>query len=208
MVKPGVKEAEISAAVEEAIYVRGIGYKRVKSARGWAYVMSGAETANSHRPYLISSDRRLEEGDLVIIELGTVVDGYWSDLTRTSIVGDFLSEEQDEIYELVLSAQKAAIEKMVPGTAEKEVDQTARQVIASKGYKGYFVHHTGHGIGFRYHEPSPWLHPDSKGVLKEGMVTTVEPGIYIEGFGGIRVEDNVVILSKSAECLSTFERLL
>lgn len=77
--------------------------------------MSGTETATSHRPYLVSTDRRLEEGDLVIIELGTVADGYWSDLTRTSITGDFLSEEQDEIHKLVLSAQQAAIEKCFPG---------------------------------------------------------------------------------------------
>ncbi len=207
-VKPGVKESEVSAAVEEAIHANGVGYKGVQSARGWAYVMSGPDTATSHRPYLISTDRRLKEGDLVIIELGTVVDGYWSDLTRTLVAGDKASQKQQEIYDLILAAQKAAMEKMLPGTAEKEVDQAARELIAKGGYGDHFVHHTGHSIGLRYHEPIPWLHPASEGILREGMVSTVEPGIYMEGFGGIRIEDDVAVFKEGAQYLSTYERHL
>ncbi len=161
-----------------------------------------------HRPYLISTDRRLKEGDLVIIELGTVVDGYWSDLTRTVVAGDKASQKQQEIYDLILAAQKAAMEKMLPGTAEKEVDQAARELIAKGGYGDHFVHHTGHSIGLRYHEPIPWLHPASEGILREGMVSTVEPGIYMEGFGGIRIEDDVAVFKEGAQYLSTYERHL
>lgn len=205
--QPGVRETEVAAAVEAAIYSKGVGYKGVHGARGWAFVMSGDRTATSHRPYLDSTTRTLTEGDLVLIELGTVADGLWSDLTRTVTVGE-PSARQREIWQTVRDAQQAALKALKPGVADREVDRAARSLIEERGFGPYFVHHTGHGVGFRYHEPAPWLHPTSDDTVEEGMVTSVEPGIYIPGFGGIRVEDDVAVTDDGAQVLSEFNREL
>lgn len=206
-VQPGRTEAEVAAMVLAAVHERGIGYKGVESAWCWPLVMSGANTATSHRPYLISSTKVLQEGDLVMLELGTVADGYWSDLTRTYTVGT-PTDRQLEVYDVVVTAQKAAIAALKDGAPEIEVDRAARGIVASRGLGPCFVHHTGHGIGFRYHEPTPFLHPKGQGVVRAGMITSVEPGVYIEGWGGLRIEDNVLARSDGGENLSVFDTAL
>ena len=103
------------------------------------------------------------------------------------------NDRQDEIISLLNKAREEGIKLLKPGIFENEVDHQVRKVIKDGGYGKYFHHHTGHGIGFKYHEPYPFLHPDSEGILKKGMVTTLEPGIYIEGFGGVRIEDDYLI---------------
>jgi Xaa-Pro aminopeptidase len=140
-----------------------------------------------------------------MIELAVVADGYWSDLTRVVIAGE-PTKKQREVYTVVLEAQKAAIEKMRPGVIFSEVDNAARQVIERAGYGQHFVHITGHGIGFRYHEFIPLLAPQAKGKLAAGMASSVEPGIYIPDWGGIRIEDNIVVTEDEPEYLSTFDR--
>lgn len=201
---PGRTEAQVAAAIQAAIHGQGIGHKGAQSAWAWPLVMSGLNTVTSHRPYLISSTKPLAEGDLVMVELGTVVDGYWSDLTRTYVVGE-PSDRQREIYGIVSAAQKAAISALKPGAQETDVDHAARSIIEEHDLGAYFVHHTGHGIGFRYHEPVPFLHPKAGGVIREGMITSVEPGVYIEGWGGLRIEDNVVARSGGGEVISDFD---
>jgi len=206
---PGKSEAELASEVEAAIYANGVGYQGVNTSRGWAEVMSGPQnSAIAYRMFLVSSSRRFKRDDLVLLELGTVVDGYWSDLTRTGVVGK-PSQKQEEIWKIVRDAQRASIKNLVAGNKAKEADLAAYQIIEENGYGDYYPHYTGHGIGFRYHEPYPTLRSDNKDeILEIGMVTSVEPGIYIEGTGGIRLEDNVAILPEGPLTLSTFQRKL
>lgn len=203
---PGKTEAEVAAAVEETIRSIAPGYKCARLARAFAEVRTGLGT---YETYLLvpSRARRIREGDLVMIELATVVDGYWSDLTRTIVVGE-PTKKQLEVHKLVLEAQAAAIEAVKPGANARDVDLAARQVIEKGGYGEYFVHITGHGIGLRYHEFVPLLHPHADGRLEPGMVFSVEPGIYIPGWGGVRIEDNVVVTETGREVISTFSREL
>ncbi len=206
---PGKTEAELSAEVEAAIFSRGTGYKKTQSARGWAEVMSGPEnSAQAYRMFLISTNRPLEKGDLVLLELGTVADGYWSDLTRTGVVGK-PNQQQLDIWQVVMDAQNAAVKKMVAEGEACEVDLAAYSIIEKAGYGKYYPHFTGHGLGFRYHEPYPSLRADNAGELLEvGMVSSIEPGIYIKGVGGIRIEDNIAVYPDGPKYLSIFPKTL
>ncbi len=202
MVAPGRSEIEIATRVEQAIAIAGMQDYSARSVRAWAQISSGPATAKAWRLYVQTGVRRLEPGDLVILELGTVVDGYWSDLTRVAVAGQ-PSQQQLDIWHIVEEAQSAAISAIHPGVAERSVDAAARGLIAARGYGDAFVHVTGHGVGFRYHELPPLLSSTSDGLLAEGMITSVEPGIYLSNWGGIRLEDNVLVTDSGAERLST-----
>jgi Xaa-Pro aminopeptidase len=149
-----------------------------------------------------STSYRLQEGDLVMIELATMVDGYFSDLTYMGVVGA-PSQRQKEVYNHLLEAQQAATRELCAGNTFEAPDQAARRVLQAAGLGDYFVHITGHGVGLRYHEFIPFLAPGSPGVLEEGMVSSVEPGVYIAGFGGMRIEDNVAVGPDGPIVLST-----
>jgi Xaa-Pro dipeptidase len=202
--QPGRTEAQVAAAVESAIYAQGIGYRGVRFARGWAQVFSGPNTIEGWY-YPISSDRVIQAGDQVMIELGTVVDGYWSDLTRTVVAGGRASARQRELYQVLVAAQQAALQAARPGVDGRDADGAARQVLERAGLARYFVHHTGHGIGFRYHEPIPSVHPASTHTLEVGHVHSIEPGVYSPEFGGLRVEDIAAIREGGAELISRRE---
>lgn len=195
---PGARESDISAAVEAAIHSRGVGHEGVGNARAEAEVISGPRTADAW-DFPTSTARMVEDGDLVVIELATVADGYWSDLTRTAVAGH-ASDEQLRLFSAQRAAYEASFAAMKPGASCRDVDEAGRRALDAFGMRSLFVHHTGHGIGFRYHEPTPFLHPDSTGELHEGMITSLEPGLYGTTFG-LRVEDNVVITPSGAECL-------
>ncbi|TAK22706.1 MAG: aminopeptidase P family protein [Chloroflexota bacterium] len=197
----GRREVEVAAAVDYAITVDGTGYKGARFARGFAQVTSGAATTAGNWNFPTASDRKLERGDFVMIELGCVVDGYWSDLTRTVTVGK-ASNQQREIYDTIKAAHAASIAAVRPGASGMEVDLAGRAIIVAAGYGDAFVHHTGHGIGFRYHEPIPFVAPHSPHVLAEGHVHSVEPGIYLEGVGGCRLEDIVAVTARGGDTLS------
>lgn len=199
--RPGLTEAQVAAAVEAAIYGEGTGYEGARYARGFAQVFSGPNTVEGWY-YPVSTDRVIQPGDLVMIELGTVVDGYWSDLTRTVVAGGNATSRQREVYEAVTAAQRAALEAARPGVSGRAPDAAARRVLAEVGLDQYFVHHTGHGLGFRYHEPYPSVHPRSTHTLEVGHVHSIEPGVYVPTFGGLRIEDNVVIGENGADFLS------
>jgi Xaa-Pro dipeptidase len=206
--QPGARECDVSAAVEAAIYGKGTGYKGVRRCRGWAEVMSGPVEGNvSWYQFLISSDRRLEEGDTALLELGTIVEGYWSDLTRTVIVGS-ADERKREGYEAVLAAQQAGIDALRPGVEGREIHRAAVSALEERGWADLFPHGTGHGLGFRYHEPVPLFLPNYTGKLEAGMVVTVEPGVYQRGFGGIRIEDDILVTEEGSQFLSDFPREL
>lgn len=195
---PGKCESEIAAAVESAVLIQGEGYKGVALARAEAEIISGPRTGSAW-DFPTTSNRRVEKGDLVLIELAVVADGYWSDLTRTVVAGTF-SDEQRRLATAQRAAYQAALQAMKPGVPATAPDAAGRKALEPFGMRDLFVHHTGHGIGFRYHEPIPFVHPDSTGVLGAGMITSLEPGLY-GGTFGYRVEDNVLITPTGAEPL-------
>jgi len=201
---PGVSEAELAAAVESAIQ-KQVGKQDVFHSRGWAMVQSGENTADSGL-FNRTTGRPLQTGDLVLLELATCVNGYWSDLTRTAAVGRAKPELQ-RILAVVQDAQRAAIAAVRPGVSAGEIDEIARDTIARQGLAAYFNHGTGHHVGFRYHDPGFAIAPGQSEKLEPGMIITVEPGVYVREYGGgARMEDNVLVTESGYEVLSTAPR--
>jgi Xaa-Pro aminopeptidase len=168
-------------------------------------VASGPESAHPHaRP----SERRLAPGALVVLDFGGVLDGYCVDLTRMAAVGA-IAPEAARLFEAVRDAQAAALGAVRPGAAGATVDRAARQVLAERGLSEAFLHATGHGLGLEVHE-APRLGQaggsESPEVLAEGMVCTIEPGAYVAGLGGVRLEDDVLVTSGGFEALTTAPR--
>jgi Xaa-Pro dipeptidase len=166
-------------------------------------VSSGPNSAN---PHASPSDRKLRAGDLLVVDWGAAVDGYISDLTRTFAVGQ-VDEEYRKIHQVVLEANAAGREAAKPGLPCANVDIAARAVIEKAGYGQYFTHRTGHGIGLEPHE-DPYMRADNLQLLEPGMTFTVEPGIYLPGRNGVRIEDNIAVTASGADCLSDMPREL
>ncbi|MDW7755821.1 MAG: Xaa-Pro peptidase family protein [Brevefilum sp.] len=200
--QPGMTEVEVSALIEGTIRARGAGYKGARLV--WAEVEVASGPINTAKANLLipSTERVIEEGDLVMVEMATVMDGYYSDLTYMAVAGT-PNDRQREVHNAVLAAQQAAVEQMHPGKSYADPDRAARTILEEAGLSEYFVHVTGHGLGFRFHESVPFLMPGATGKLAAGMVTSVEPGVYIEGFGGVRIEDNVAVSEDGPVFLST-----
>ncbi len=195
----GGTEAEVAAGVESAIVVGGHGYRGTRTVRAYATVWSGPETATAWQ-YFLHRDRRIEPNDVVMLELGTCADGYWSDHTRTVVAGR-ASDRQREAMAAVHAAADAAFAAAKPGATGGDVDAASRAKVAERGFE-QFPHHTGHGTGFRYHESRPQLVPGSDHVLEAGMVIVTEPGIYEEGLGGFRWEDDAEVTPDGARRLA------
>jgi Xaa-Pro dipeptidase len=193
VIEPGVGEQEVAAEVEYAM--------RRQGSSGTAFDTIIASGASSAFPHGTCTNRTIEDGDLVIVDLGAIVGGYRSDITRTVTAGK-VSSKQQEIYGTVKAAQELAFKAVKAGVKAIEVDATARAIIGRAGFGDYFVHNLGHGVGLDIHE-APTLSPDSKDILEAGMVVTVEPGIYIVGFGGVRIEDTVLVTEFGAEKLTS-----
>jgi Xaa-Pro dipeptidase len=165
-----------------------------------------ASGPNSALPHGVPTDRRLQRGDFLILDWGATVEGYVSDLTRT-LAFEPIDPELRRVHAIVLEANQAGRAAAGPGVPCAEVDRAARRVIEAAGYGPRFTHRTGHGIGMEGHEP-PYIRGDNLDLLTPGMTFTVEPGVYLPGHGGVRIEDNVVITSNGAETLSTLNRSL
>lgn len=198
--RPGTSEVEAALGLELAI--RRAGAERVPFE---IIVASGPRAAWPHaRP----SGRLLEPGDLVIVDFGAVYRGYCADLTRTLVVGRPRPEDE-ELYALVRRAQQAGLEALRPGVEAREVDRVVREIIAAAGHGDDFGHSTGHGLGLAVHE-EPRLAETDETVLAAGMVVTVEPGVYVPGRGGVRIEDPVVVTAGGGRVLSGLpgERLI
>jgi Xaa-Pro dipeptidase len=159
---------------------------------------------NGASPHAVPTDRPLEAGDLLVIDWGAVVDDYPSDITRTFVVGE-LDPELTHVYETVKQANAAGRQAARPGATGHDVDLAARSVIEQAGYGDFFIHRTGHGLGLEVHEP-PYMMPGYHEPLREGMVFTVEPGIYLPGRGGVRIEDNLVVTAAGRRSLTSFPR--
>lgn len=200
--EPGMTEVDISGLVEGVIRAEGPGHKGARLVRASAEVGTGPIGSTKGTLLVPSSTREITEGDIVMVELATVVDGYWSDLTYVAVAGE-PSSKQREVYNSVLEAQQAAAGYMKDGASFEDPDKAARAVLKDAGLEEYFVHLTGHAVGYRYHEFIPFLMPGAEGTLREGMVSSVEPGVYIPDFGGIRIEDNVAVGAEGPHFLST-----
>ena len=198
----GVSGIDLVATVERAIVLEGTGYQETRRVRAFAQVSTGAvETAMAYRPMVISTPRPMQDGDMAVLELAVVADGFWSDRTRVRVAG-VPTDDQRKAFDAVRNAQEAAIGAIRPGATAAQVDATARGVIHAAGYDdSAFLHVTGHGLGLRYHEPTPLICPGGETVLEEGMVHTVEPGLYIPGMGGMRLEENVIVTAGGCEVM-------
>ena len=161
---------------------------------------------NSANPHATPSDRKIQRGDLLVVDWGAASDGYVSDLTRTFAVGE-VDAEWKKIAAIVLAANQAGRDAGRPGVPCSNVDKAARSVIEKAGYGQYFTHRTGHGIGMEEHE-EPYMRADNMHMLYPGMAYTVEPGIYLPGRGGVRIEDNVVVTKTGVDVLSDMPREL
>ncbi|MDI6893411.1 MAG: Xaa-Pro peptidase family protein [Bacillota bacterium] len=202
VIRPGVREEEVALELEY--------HMRRAGAAGPAFDIIVASGPRSALPHGRASSRRIEAGGFVTMDLGCAVDGYCSDLTRTVVVGR-ADEEQRKVYEVVARAQKAGLAALRAGRRGSEVDAEARRVIAEAGHADHFGHGLGHGVGLEVHE-APRLSPQAAGpdepVLEPGMVVTVEPGVYIPDWGGVRIEDLVVVREEGCEILSRAEKRL
>jgi Xaa-Pro aminopeptidase len=192
VLKPGLTEQEVADELHRQMRLRG--------ASGPSFETIVASGKRGALPHGVASSKQLEYGDMVTIDMGAIVDGYCSDCTRTVVLGK-ASRKQQQIYQTVWDAQVAAAEALKPGLGCKAADQIARKIIEEAGYEKYFGHGLGHGVGIEIHE-QPRLSPLGKGKLAPGMIVTCEPGIYIEDFGGVRIEDMAVITPDGARILT------
>ncbi len=190
--KEGIVETEAALEMEWSM-------KR-KGAEALAFDTILASGNRSALPHGKAGSKTVEKGDFVLIDFGSQFRGYHSDQTRTVVCGS-ASSEQRKIYQIVKEAHDKAIEQIRPGIPIGEVDGAARDYIRNEGYGEYFGHGLGHGIGLAVHE-DPVINSENKGLLQEGMVFTVEPGIYIPDWGGVRIEDMVLVTSHGAELLT------
>ena len=188
-IKPGMTELEVAARFEYLLKLYG-GEKLSFSA----IVASGV---NSSMPHAVPTVKKIENGDFLTMDYGCVYEGYCSDMTRTIVVGK-ASDKQKEIYNIVLEAQLAALDVIKAGLKGKDVDKVARDIIYNAGYEGCFGHGLGHSVGLFIHE-DPRLSPSEEGIIEAGMIETVEPGIYVRGYGGVRIEDLVVVTEDGYE---------
>lgn len=183
IIKPGMTELSVAAHLEFIMKQEG--------AEALSFDTIAASGINSSMPHAVPTEKVIEEGDFLTLDFGCVYKGYCSDMTRTVVVGK-ADKRQKEIYGVVSHAQQSALDFIKADYKGREIDKVARDVIKNAGYGKYFGHGLGHSVGLFIHE-EPRLSPNEENVIREGMVVTVEPGIYIPDFGGVRIEDMVVV---------------
>ena len=192
-----MKDAEVGAMYEGYVHSHGIGYRdTIEMARAFTLVWSG----DSIQTFTATKNTVVQEDAPTLMEIWTCADGYWNDLTKNACPGT-LSPEYNTLLELLLSVWDEAVrDHLGPGVSLAELDGFIRARIAEGGYPGQPSHYVCHGVGSRAHEP-PWAHPMSDQLMEAGMVLAVEPGVYWEGGGGLRLEDNFLITDDGAEKL-------
>ncbi len=198
-VRPGMIEREICNRLTSAVLQSGGEMVPLEPL-----VQSGP---NAALPHGRTEERRVEAGDMLLIDFTTTVGGYYADMTRTFVVGKQPDERLHDVYAAVQAANRAGREAVRPGATCQDVDRAARKPIIDAGFGEYFIHRTGHGLGLDVHE-APGIVEGNETILEEDMVFTIEPGVYIDGWGGVRIEDNVLVTSDGHESLTTFDRSL
>ncbi|MGC8874506.1 MAG: M24 family metallopeptidase, partial [Chloroflexia bacterium] len=196
--RPGLTEREVAHAWQWAVAEAG-----ADPFQEEPIVVAGPRGAS---PHAAPSDRPIQRGELITLDWAISVDGYFADITRTVALGR-PAEELKRLYDLVFQANAAGRDAVRPGLAAQDVDRAARSVIAEAGYGREFLHRTGHGLGLEVHEP-PYIVEGNTQPLLPGMTFTVEPGIYVEGLGGVRIEDDILVTSAAGLCLTQFPREL
>ncbi|WP_331233104.1 M24 family metallopeptidase [Natronorarus salvus] len=193
----GMTEAELAAEIESRLAAAG--------GEGLSFEPIVGSGPNGAHPHHRHGGREIEAGDPVVLDFGTRFEGYPGDQTRTVVFGGEPPERFEEVHEVVREAQRAGVDAVEPGVAASEVDRAAREVIESAGYGEEFTHRTGHGVGLEVHEP-PYVVAGNDRELEAGMVASVEPGIYLDGEFGVRIEDLVVVTEEGCERLNTTSR--
>lgn len=197
-IKVGMTEKQIAALLMQELVNAG--------AHAFSFNPIVAAGPNSALPHAVPTDRPIRNGEFLLIDWGAIVDDYPSDITRTFQVGD-LDPELVRVYDAVRRANEAGKAAVRPGVTGEQVDRAARKVIADAGYGDQFIHRTGHGLGLEVHETPNMVEGNSEPLIP-GNVFTVEPGIYLPGRGGVRIEDNIVVTADGSHCLTTFTREL
>ena len=195
-IRPGVKETEVAAEMEYAA--------RKDGAEGMAFETIIASGARSALPHGRASSTAIVSGAFVVCDFGVILHGYCSDRTRTVYVGAATAEAR-RVYDAVLASQQAAIDAVGPGVKVARIDQAARKTLQQNGLAQYFTHSTGHGVGLEIHE-APRVARGQQEVLRPGMVITIEPGVYLPGKRGVRIEDMVVVTEQGCEVLTPTQK--
>jgi len=190
-------ESRFAAALDHAMRLRG--------AEESAFETIVASGENSAKPHARPGDRAIRAGDPVVVDFGAVFDGYRSDMTRTFCVGGAPTGQLASVFEVVAESQRTGVRSVVPGATAGSVDQACREVIAASGWGERFEHGTGHGVGLDIHE-EPSVGPGSTAILVPGTVVTVEPGVYLPGTGGVRIEDTLVVTEDASRSLTQFPK--
>ncbi len=196
LMEPGVRESDLAAEISYRMQRLG--------ASGNSFPPICAFGSNAAEPHYLSGDRKLDQGETALFDFGCIYQRYASDITRTFFLGH-VDDEMRRAYEVVLDAQQAGLDAIAPGVMAREVDAAARGIIDATEFQGRFIHSFGHGVGLSVHDPGS-LSPRSQMVLKENMVLTAEPGIYLPGMGGIRIEDTVVVTSSGYRILTLADK--
>ena len=196
IIKPGITEKDLALEIE--FKMKKYGDMAV------AFTPIVASGPNGALPHAESGNRKIKKGDMIVMDFGAKYNGYCADMTRTVVVGK-ANDKQKKIYNIVLEAQKKAIEYAKPGMVGKEIDRIARKVIENYGYGDKFGHSLGHGVGIEVHE-MPYINPKNVVPLKEKTIFTVEPGIYIQRWAGVRIEDIVILDKDGAKSLNKAEK--
>jgi Xaa-Pro aminopeptidase len=193
-IRPGLTEREVAWALEQRVRAHG--------GDGLSFDSIVASGPNSARPHHQPTDRAIERGDFLKIDFGARHQGYHADMTRTFVVAAEPAEWQRDIYELVERAQQAGLAALAPGANVKDIDLAARSVVKAAGHGEHFPHGLGHGVGLEIHE-APTIGYSTEGILDAGTPVTVEPGVYLPGRGGVRIEDTLVVRDGGPELLTT-----
>jgi Xaa-Pro aminopeptidase len=196
-------EADVTAATYAALLRAGYAAPNAHHVQPHVHVMAGPRAALAYRAFNMTSNASLKQGDTVTVQMEIGVNGYWAELTRTFFVGT-ISQEWRKAHQACIEAQDAALKCIHDGANARAVDAAARRIMEQAGYGAAFKHGLGHGFGFQAinHAATPVLHPASKDVLRSGMVHNMEPAVYLDGIGGLRLNDNVVVQADGNEVLS------
>ena len=207
-VRPGVSEAELAGTVYAQCLTRGVALKGVRHVNVFPQVSTGPNTFRAWRPVVTTGSRKMKPGEIAVLELAVCVDGFWADVTRVKVAGK-PSAVQREAFAAVKAAQAAAVACIKPGVKASRPDEISSRMFTDAGFEKNIVHLTGHGLGFRYHEPTPFLIRGNDAVkFKKGHVCSVEPGLYDKKWGGIRLEDNVAVVTGGVEVLTKAPKML